>query len=252
MRYLGITPNKPKVAVFDFTGCEGCELQLLNKEETLVDFLSAIDLKSFREATSASTEDYDIALIEGAISRDDEIERLKKIRSHAKVLVAIGSCACFGGVNKMKNAFDLQAANQEVYGGQPKETSLAKAAKDIVKVDLEIPGCPVSKAEIEAVIQHLVWDIPFNFPVYPVCIECKQRFTTCMFEKGMLCLGPVTRGGCNAPCPTGGLGCWGCRGAAADPNFESFFSIAREKGFSSDEINERVNFFGAFSEVTVS
>jgi len=252
MRYLGITPNKPKVAVFDFTGCEGCELQLVNKEETLIDFLSAIDLKAFREVTSASTEDYDIALIEGAISRDDEIRRLEKIRSHAKVLVAMGSCACFGGVNKMKNAFDLQAANQEVYGGQPKETSLVKAVKDIVKVDLEIPGCPVSKAEIETVIQHLIWDIPFKFPAYPVCVECKQRFTTCMFEKGVLCLGPVTRGGCNAPCPAGGLGCWGCRGASADPNFESFFSIARERGFSSDEINERVNFFSAFQEVTVS
>lgn len=249
MEYLGIKPNKPKVAVFDFSGCEGCELQLVNKEDTLIDFLSAIDLRGWREASSVINDDYDIALIEGSITRDDEIKRLEKIRSHAKVLVALGSCACFGGVNQMKNVFDLKKANQEVYGDKPKETAKVKAVKDVVKVDLEIPGCPISKAEVESIIRHLAWGMPFSYPVYPVCVECKQRFTTCMFEKGLMCLGPITMAGCNAPCPAGGLGCWGCRGPANDPNYESFFAIARERGFSTAEVNERLNFFGGFQEV---
>jgi len=249
MKYLGIEPQKPKIAVFDFTACEGCELQLVNKEETLADFLAAIEVVNFREASSASSDDYDIALIEGSVSRNDEVKRLTKIREKAKVLVALGSCACFGGVNRLKNEFDVKAANKEVYGNDPKETIWVKSLKEIVPVDLEIPGCPVSKAEVESIIRHLVWGTPFAFPVYPVCVECKQRFTSCLMEKGKLCIGAITRGGCNAPCPAGGLGCWGCRGPATDPNYETFFSIAKEKGFSNVEVNERLNFFGAFQEV---
>jgi coenzyme F420-reducing hydrogenase gamma subunit len=246
MKYLGIEPSRPRIAVFDFTSCEGCELQLANKEETLAEFLSAIQVVNFREVSSADDGEYDIALIEGAVTRADEVERLQKIRSRAKVLVAMGSCACFGGVNKLKNAYNLDEANREVYGEFPKATLPTRPIKEVVKVDLEIPGCPVSKAEVERIVQHVIWGAPFLYPAYPVCLECKQRYTVCRFEHGQLCLGSITRGGCDAPCPAGGLGCWGCRGPAADPNYEEFFTLAKERGFSDREISERMNFFGAF------
>ena len=245
MKYLGIEPDRPRIAVFDFTSCEGCELQLANKEETLAEFLSAISIVRFREVSSADEGDYDIALIEGAITRADEVERLRAIRTKAKVLVALGTCACYGGVAKLKNAYDLAEANREVYGSDPKETLPTRPIRDVVTVDLEIPGCPVSKAEVERIVQHVIWNIPFKFPAYPVCLECKQLYTVCRFEHGQLCLGSITRGGCEAPCPAGGLGCWGCRGPATDPNFEEFITIARERGFSDREISERINFFGA-------
>lgn len=259
MKYLGIEPKKPRIAVFDFTSCEGCQLQLANKEETLVDFLGSIEVVDFREISSDRSDEYDIAMVEGSISRSDEIERLLKIRERAATLVALGTCACFGGVNKLKNAFDLNEANREVYGTRAKETLTARAIHDVVKVDLEIPGCPINKEEVERIIQHLVWDVPFEFPAYPVCLECKQRYTVCVCDldfpevgsdkRGQLCLGPVTRGGCNAPCPAGGLGCWGCRGPAEDANIESFLAIARESGFSEREIEERFAFFGGFEAV---
>lgn len=249
MRYLGIEPNRPRIAVFDLTGCEGCELQLANKEETLMDFLKAINVVRFREVSSSDEGRYDIALVDGSVTREAEETLLKSIREQARILVALGSCACFGGVNRLKNAYDLKEANQEVYGDDPKETLPTRSIKEVVPVDMEIPGCPVSKSEVERILQHLIWDVPYHFPVYPVCLECKQRYTVCMFEKGQLCLGPITRGGCDAPCPAGGLGCWGCRGPVMDSNFESFFSIAKERGFSEREINERINFFGGF-EVT--
>jgi sulfhydrogenase subunit delta len=118
-----------------------------------------------------------------------------------------------------------------------------------VPVDLEIPGCPVSKPEVESIVQHLVWNVPIKFPVYPVCVECKQRFNICMFEKGQLCMGPITRAGCDAVCPAGGLGCWGCRGPVQDPNYPAFFSILESRGFNGQEINERLNFFGGFADV---
>ena len=249
MRYLSIEPKRPRIAVFDFTCCEGCELQLTNKEETLVPFLRAIEIVNFREATSARGQDYDVALIEGAISRADEVERLRAIRDRARVLVAFGSCAVYGGVNKLKNAFDLAEANKEVYGDKPKETLPVRAVKEVVPVDLEIPGCPVNKAEVERIVQHVAMEVPFEFPVYPVCVECKQRFTTCVMDKGQLCLGSISRAGCQAPCPAGGLGCWGCRGPAVNANIQSWKALSKDRGFKDREVQERLGFFGGFEGV---
>jgi len=260
MKYLGIEPKKPRIAVFDFTSCEGCELQLANGEETLVEFLGSIDIINFREISSLRGDDYDIAMIEGAITRTDEINRLLRIRDKTETLIALGSCACFGGVNKLKNAFDLNEANREVYGDSPKETLPARAVHEFVDVDLKIPGCPISKEEVERILQHVIWGVPYAFPAYPVCLECKQRYTVCVCDidsprvdakgKGQLCLGPITRGGCQAPCPAGGMGCWGCRGPAEDANLESFCSIAREKGFDEWEVGARLGFFGGFEEAS--
>lgn len=250
MKYLGIEPIRPKVAVFDFTGCEGCELQLANKEDTLVPFINTIEIVNFREISSAKSDEYDIALVEGSITRKDEIERIKKIRSCAKVLIALGSCACFGGVNRIKNNYDLKEANEEVYGKNHKETEFTRAIKEVVDVDYEIPGCPISKVELERIVQHLLFKLPFRYPVYPVCVECKQKFTTCLFEFGQLCLGPITRAGCDAPCPAGGLGCLGCRGPAEDCNFSEFLRVADSQGHSGEEIKEKLGFFGGFEGLT--
>jgi sulfhydrogenase subunit delta len=249
MKYLKTESTRPRIAVFDFTGCEGCELQLANREETLGAFLSAIDVVRFREVSSAEGDDYDVAIIDGAISRADEVERLKAIRQRAKLLVAMGSCACFGGINKLKNAYDLDEANREVYGELPKETMPTMAVDEVVPVDLKVPGCPVNKDEMERVVQHLVWDLPLSSYAYPVCMECKQRYTVCRFDLGELCLGPISRAGCNAPCPAGGLGCWGCRGPAECPNYEEFLTLAKERGFSDQEIRDRLGFFGGFEGV---
>jgi coenzyme F420-reducing hydrogenase gamma subunit len=249
MRYLGIEPRRPRVAVFDFTGCEGCELQLANREDTLAPFLAAIEVVNFREISSARSDDYEIAFIEGAVSRADEVARLQEIRKRAKVLVALGTCACFGGVNRLKNAYDLREANREVYGELPKDTELVRPVKDVVSVDLEIPGCPVNKEEVERIVQHLAFEVPYHLPVYPVCLECKQRFTVCLYDRGELCLGPITRAGCGAPCPAGGLGCWGCRGPDADPNFDEFFAMVKKRGFGESEVMERLHFFGGFEGI---
>ncbi len=249
MNYLGIKPVRPRVAIFGFTGCEGCQLQLANGEEDLAEFLSAMRIARFRELSSADEEAYDIALVEGAVTRGDEEERLLEIRDRARVLVALGSCACYGGVPRLKNCFDPVEMNHEVYGCHPRESLPTRSLREIVTVDQEIPGCPVAKVEVERIIQHLIWGLPYRFPAYPVCLECKQRYILCRFEQGELCLGPLTRGGCLATCPRGGLGCWGCRGPAAEPNYGEFIAIARQRGFTLREIKERLSFFGGL-EVT--
>ena len=250
MKYLGIDPQKVKIGVFDFTGCEGCELQLANKEESLLEFLSLLEVVNFREISSDSSQDYDIALVEGSISRKDEIERLTDIRARAKVLVAMGACACFGGVNYLKNQYPLKDVVKEVYGMHSVETSKVKRIADVVKVDLNIPGCPVSKSEVESIIVSIVVGAEVKIPKYPVCVECKQNVNTCVVDLGKICLGPITRAGCGAVCPTGKAGCLGCRGPAEDANYGSLREILREKGHCESEIEQKLCFYNAFNGST--
>jgi len=146
LEYLGIELKKPKVAFFDFTCCEGCQLQIANKEDTLIDLLSLVEVVNFREISSEKGDDYQIAFIEGAISRQDEVDRVKEIREKTGTLVALGTCACYGGVNSLKNKFPLEDTVKEVYGDDPKETLPVKSVKEVVHVDFEIPGCPISNA----------------------------------------------------------------------------------------------------------
>lgn len=249
MKYLGIPLEKPKVGVFGFTGCEGCQLQIANKEETLGALLGSIEVMNFRLISSDKHVDYDIAFVEGSITTEHEIEHLKRIRDQAKILVAMGACACLGGVNNLRERFPIADTVAEVYGAHPMDTGPVKKASEIVPVDIELPGCPISKPEFEWLVRHLILGIEPRFPQYPVCVECKQRLNACVFDLGILCLGPITRAGCNAICPRNHSGCWGCRGPAEEANFESLVQILRGKGFSDEHIAERAQFFNAFSGV---
>ena len=136
MNYLGIPLEKPKVGVFGFTGCEGCQLQIANKEETLLDLLSAIEVMKFRLISSDKLDGYDIAFVEGSITTNDEVARLKKIRSQAKILVAMGACACLGGVHKLRERFAVEDTVKEVYGSHPVETGPVRKISDVVSDDI--------------------------------------------------------------------------------------------------------------------
>lgn len=249
MDYLGIKKSKPKVAFFDFTCCEGCQLQIANHEDSLPDFLNLVEVINFREISSYQGQDYDIAFIEGSISRQDQVERLKNIRSKAKVIVAYGTCAVFGGVNKIANAFTIKKLVEEVYGDIKKETDIVRAVHEVIPVDFSIPGCPVNKSEVERIVLHLVLGAQFSYPKYPVCVECKQKLNHCLLDEGQICLGTMARAGCDAPCPTHGTPCWGCRGPAEVTNWSSLRQILHEKGFTDDAIQDRLNFFNALHEV---
>jgi coenzyme F420-reducing hydrogenase gamma subunit len=249
MNYLGIPLDKPKVGVFGFTGCEGCQLQIANKEDTLAALLAAIDIRNFRLISSDKTDDYDIAFVEGSIVTDEEVAELKKIRAQAKILVAMGACAILGGVHNLRARFPLPETVEAVYGDQPKAVGSVRRLSDVVPVDLELPGCPINKAEFEWLVRHLILGIEPQFPQYSVCMECKQRVNSCVLDMGILCMGPVTRGGCTAICPRNHFGCWGCRGPAEEANYESLVQILRDHGFSERKIAERASFFNAFNGI---
>jgi sulfhydrogenase subunit delta len=246
MNHRGLHFEKLKIASFDFTCCEGCQLQLLNGESTLADFLGLLDIRNFREISSERFDDYDIALIEGSISRSDEVERLQTIRKQAKILVAFGTCACFGGVNSLKNKVSTEEAVREVYPGMKIETLPVRRISDVVKVDLSIPGCPVAKEEVERIIVRLVTGSDVTLQKHPVCVECKEHLNTCLFELGEICLGPITRAGCNAVCTTGKTPCLGCRGPSEEINMNAFLHLIRARGLSQSDLQEKLAFYNAF------
>lgn len=249
MKYLGIELTKPKVAVFGFTGCEGCQLQLANNEQNLKDLFGLIDVVDFRLISSDKLDNFEIAFVEGSITTAHEIQAIKAIRSQAKVLIAMGACACLGGVNNLRARFQIPDVVAEVYGEHKIETGPVRRVADVVPVDLELPGCPISKPEFEWLVRQLILGIEPHFPRYSVCVECKQRINTCVIDMGTLCLGPITMAGCDAVCPRNRAGCWGCRGPVEEANYESLVDVLREHGFTDAQIAERASFFNAFAGV---
>ncbi len=245
--YLGVPLKRPRVAFFELTSCEGCQLQILNNEATLLDFLALVEIVNFREAMSERSDDYDIAFVEGSVSRADEEKRLREIRKNAGILVALGSCACFGGVNQLKNHFnDLDWVRREVYGDYPIDTQTVQPLAAVVPVDLEIFGCPIKKEEVERIVTDLVLGKTVTHPKYPVCMECKANENICLFQLGEPCLGPVTRAGCDSWCPNNRRGCWGCRGPAKVANVEHLEEIMEHHGVTKEAILDRLECFGGF------
>ncbi len=239
---------KPKVAFFDFTSCEGCQLTVVDSLQTHLDLLDAVEIVQFREAISERGEDYAIAFVEGSITREADEERLKKIREQAAVLVALGACAHIGGVNAIKNMSPLADVRKYVYGDQAEwyATYAARPLSAVVKVDAFIPGCPIDREEFIRVVKAALIGKKMPIPDYPMCVECKLKENVCVFHKGGFCLGPVTRAGCGAICPTYGDGCEGCRGLISNPNRDSMKNVLAENGLTTEGVMARMTMFGAY------
>ena len=243
--------DKPRVAFFDFASCEGCQLQVINLEEDLLQVVGAVEVVSFREAMKGHSDDYDIAFVEGSITRHSDEERLNGIRRCAKVLVALGSCAAFGGINCLKNFHDQEYVKKLVYGDKALlyETYPARPLKAVVPVDFEIPGCPINRNEFAMVVKAFLLGKKPEIPNFPVCVECKMAENICVFEKGTTCMGPVTRAGCGACCVTEGSFCWGCRGLVDDPNADSQRDVLATHGLSVQDVLGKFRLYTGFSEV---
>jgi sulfhydrogenase subunit delta len=242
---------KPKVAFFDFTSCEGCQLDTLNLDAgEVLDLLAAVDIVNFREVMTERADNYDIAFIEGSVSRESEIPRLKKIREQAKVLIALGACACIGGINCLKNHLPMEKALDIVYGKDAKyyDTIPARPINAVVPVDYYVRGCPPITSEVLKVVKALLLGKNPNIPNHPVCVECKMAGNVCVFERGMTCLGPVTRAGCSAICVTSGRICWGCRGLIDEPNINSEKDILKKYGLTEKQVMEKFKIYDTYAE----
>jgi len=247
--------SKPRIAVFDFACCEGCQLQIVNLEEEILDLLGGANIVQWREAMSEKSDEYDIAIIEGSITRPEDEARVKEIRSRAGVLVALGACATMGGINKLKNNFDLDDVKTYVYGKDAQKphlaTAMTKAVDEVVKVDFKVEGCPIDRKEFTYIVRCLLMGKTPEIPQYPVCVECKANGNPCLWEQGEVCLGPIIRAGCGARCPSNGHRCFGCRGYVDNPNVNAAKDVIEKYNLDIDTLKLKMSLFGSQQEPTI-
>jgi sulfhydrogenase subunit delta len=225
---------RPKLAVWKFSSCDGCQLSLLDCEDELLAIAEGVEIAYFPEATSAEVEGpYDVSLVEGSVTTPHDVERIAEIREQSGLLVTIGACATSGGIQALRNFADVREWIPLVYASPEFISTLATSTPiaDHVTVDLELRGCPISKEQLVETVSALLNARRPRLPTTSVCVECKARGTPCvMVAEGTPCLGPVTQSGCGAICPAYGRGCYGCFGPMESPNMDALAAQRRELG----------------------
>ncbi len=236
---------KPKVAFFEFTSCEGCQLTVVDSLQTNPELLEVIEIVRFREAMSEKGDDYAIAFIEGSCSRPSDEPLIQEIRQKAKLVVALGACAHLGGINAIRNRFDLGDVRRYVYGDKAEwyETYPARPISAVIPVDAVLPGCPIDRQEFVRAVKALLQGRAPQIPDYPLCVECKLKENVCLYLRQKTCLGPIALAGCDAICPTYGDGCEGCRGLIPNPNIESLKQVLSENGLSLEQTLAKMTLF---------
>lgn len=247
-------PNKqkPKIAVWKFSSCDGCQLSILDCEDELLSVAGEVDLSYFLEASSAVTRGpYDVSLVEGSITTAHDIERIQKARQESKLLVTIGACATAGGIQALRNFKDVKEFISAVYAKPEYIDTLSTSTpiSEHVQVDFELRGCPINKNQLLEVINATLNARRPNIPTSSVCMECKLRGTTCvMVAHGTPCLGPVTQAGCGAICPSYNRGCYACFGPMETPNTGSMSNWLAHLGMKDEDILRAFRTFNAYAE----
>ena len=243
--------DKPRIAVFKFASCDGCQLSLLDAEDDLLGVAAAVDIVYFPEASRTMLKGpYDIGLVEGSITTHHDAGRIQQVRRQCRTLITIGACATAGGIQALRNWKDVNEFIRVVYA-TPQYISTLKMSTPIaehVPVDFELRGCPINKHQlIELIVAMLAGRKP-NIPAYSVCIECKRRGTVCVVvARGVACLGPVTQAGCGALCPSFDRGCYGCYGPMESPNTGSLTKQLRILGQSDQQISQSFRSYNAWA-----
>ncbi len=216
------TPVQPKLAVWKFASCDGCQLSLLDCEDELLALAGRIQIANFVEASREVVKGpYDLSLVEGSITTAHDVERIQQIRRVSRRLVTLGACATAGGIQALRNFAKVEDYTSIVYARPEYISTLSRSTPiaDHVFVDFELRGCPVSKRQLLDVISAFLSGRKPNTAPHSVCMECKRRGVVCvMVARGVPCLGPVTHEGCGALCPAYHRGCYGCFGPKETPN----------------------------------
>jgi len=225
---------RPKLAVWKFSSCDGCQLSLLDCEDELLAVADAVDIAYFLEATSAVVAGpYDVSIVEGSITTAHDAERIYEVRRQSKALITIGACATAGGIQALRNFADVRDFTRVVYASPEFISTLATSTpiSAHVPVDFELSGCPINKQQLlEVISAHLAHRRP-RVRAHSVCVECKRRGNVCvMVAHGTACLGPVTHAGCGALCPAYDRGCYGCFGPMESPNTASLSAELARQG----------------------
>jgi sulfhydrogenase subunit delta len=241
--------RKPKLAVWKFASCDGCQLSLLDCEDELLAVADALDIAHFREATRKTVKGpYDLSLVEGSITTAHDAERIQEVRRHSRKLVTIGACATAGGIQALRNYKDISEFLAVVYA-QPQyiETlATSTAIADHVVVDFELRGCPINKHQLLEVVSAFLCGRKPAVSTQSVCMECKLHGNVCvMVAHGTPCLGPVTHAGCGALCPSHDRGCYGCYGPMETPNMSSMSERLHRLGVVERDVQRLYRTFNA-------
>ena len=246
------TVKKPKLAVWKFASCDGCQLSLLDCEDELLAIAEEVTIANFPEASRAVMKGpYDISLVEGSITTPHDAERIHKIRRMSKCLVTIGACATAGGIQALRNFADVNDFVSIVYANPAYIKTLNKSTPiaDHVSVDFELRGCPINKYQLLEFISATLNGRKPNIGTHSVCMECKMKGNVCvMVSSGTPCLGPVTQMGCGALCPSYNRGCFGCFGPMESPNTKSLAAWFERLQVPSDDIVRMFRGFNAYAE----
>ncbi len=234
-----------RIGIFSLSCCEGCSVEFLNLESKILEILRYYSIVNFRIAMDMDELPVDIAFVEGSPTVPSEVKKLMKIRENSKVLVALGSCAVTTGVLGLANTLPKKEL-MKIYGGNPPQIPVdVKPISHYVDVDYQLPGCPFSKDELTRLLTDILLGKEFRIPERGVCFDCPLRESGCLMDRGIPCMGPVTKGGCGAPCPSSGALCTGCRGNFKDANFKAHIRALKEMGLEAEDVVEVYSIFGS-------
>ena len=241
--------RKPKLAVWKFSSCDGCQLSLLDCEDELLAIADAIEIAYFNEATRRPLEgEFDLALVEGSISVPEQLEEIRDVRRRSRRLVTIGACATAGGIQALRNGRDVDEFLRIVYARPEFIATLADSTPIAahVTVDFELRGCPIDKRQLLEVISAFLAGRKPNVSSHAVCVECKRAGIPCvMVAQSIPCLGPITHAGCGALCPRCNRGCYGCFGPSKDANVAALVREFERRGVAGDAIARSLQTFNA-------
>jgi len=226
------------IAILSLTCCEGCQVAIFDLGERFLELLTKVNIGDFRLAEELPDVDkYDIAIVEGTAITEEQERRLKIVREKSKFLIALGACAILGGPQEIKDyRGDKSKLIRQVYPNiRGIDNPNVKSVREMVKVDLEIPGCPINKEEFFKIINKVLQgEIP-KTEQKPVCDECVRRNKNCLLLLGKPCLGAVSLAGCGAPCPKSNFSCDGCRGPRKGINLSAMKNALKIKARLNDE-----------------
>lgn len=241
---------RPKVGIFGLTGCAGDQLQILNCEDELIRLAERMEIVDWVMVKSSNDHRcrLDIAFVEGVVATERDLRTLREVRARAKTLVAVGTCAVWGGLPAMKNNIPRDVLTGEVYAGSAEllDSVEARPASDFVPFEHKLPGCPMERDEFLRTVNALLAGTSAELPRVPVCWECKAAENLCrVIYHHEVCCGAMTRAGCGARCPSHGIPCGGCRGPVEIPNYDANITMFRDRGISWIEIARRMENFSA-------
>ena len=242
--------KKPKIGIFGLTGCAGDQLQILNCEDELIRLTQRLDIVDWVMVSSINDHEchLDLAFIEGAVATERDLETLKAVRARTDTLIAIGTCAVWGGLPAMRNDIPREVLQREVYETDDSflDSVEAHPVTAFVPVEFNLPGCPIERHEFIRLVQSVLAGTVPEFAKTPVCFECKIKENLCrVLYYNEVCCGSMTRGGCGARCSSHGVPCAGCRGVIEEPNYDANITMFADRGISWWEIALRMQNFSA-------